>query len=108
MPLRSRRRPTAVAAAWRAFIEAVYAKSGATHGMSQDIPAVELMLPNDQVDLGEDAVGALLKAWEGREGELAFAMVRKYGVYFVKATGSTPLAFIGRDNEAVYKPKVAL
>jgi secretory phospholipase A2 len=100
-------------AAWRAFIEAVYAKSGAAQGMGQDMPAVEAMLPGGQLSLGEasaseDAVGALLKAWEGKEGELAFAMVRRYGVYFVKATGSTPLAFIGRDNETVYEPKVTL
>lgn len=100
-------------AAWRSFVEAVYAKSGATGGMGQDTAAINAMLPHGHEPINDartdgGAIDALMKAWKGKEGELAFDMVRRYGVYFVKATGSTPLAFIGRDQESVYKPKESL
>ena len=97
---------------WRAFLEAVYAKSGGdARGLGNDRQAVEAMLPDGHsldTASSHDLVGELLKAWKGKEGELAYDMVRRYGVYFVKATGKTPLAFIGRDNVTVYKPEAEL
>ena len=59
-------------ASWRAFIEAVYAKSGAARGMGQDMEAINAMLPDGHEPINDvpndgDAVGALMKAWKERK-----------------------------------------
>lgn len=94
--------------AWRRFIEALREKSG-TESSTMGWDEIGSLLPDSTSTVentNDDPIDILLHAWKGREGELAFAMVRQYGVHFVKATGSTPLAFIGRDHKTLYRKEL--